>query len=210
MPRISDFSFVPDAGSTSSVHFGDATTFSGEEYVYPTGSGYPLSSDVTGNNWHISGTIGDYSGFGLSFDECSRLDASAYGGISFTISGVVGMGSTVTMDVGTLDDTVTASWLNAHGGTAAADAPGFCIPVSGSAYYHPGCADPTATIPVLATPTTVNLRWSDFTGGQPVSAVDANGIVTIFWYFPAPAGAGTSSVATYPVDITIDDLKFIQ
>src|SRR6185437_16094781 len=68
MPRISDFSFVPDAGSTSSVHFGDATTFSGEEYVYPTGSGYPLSSDVTGNNWHISGTIGDYSGFGLSFD----------------------------------------------------------------------------------------------------------------------------------------------
>jgi hypothetical protein len=209
-PLITDFTFVPDAGSTSSVHFGDdATTFSGEEYVYPTAGGYPLRSDVTENSWHISGTIGDYSGFGLSFDGCSRLDASAYGGISFTISGVVGMGNMVTMDVGTLDDVVTASWLNAHGGIAAADAPGLCVPtISGSGSYHPGCADPSATIPVIANPTTVSLRWTDFTGGQPESSVNPDGIVAIYWYFPAPVGAGTGSVTTYPVDITIDNLKF--
>lgn len=211
-PLITDFTYVPDGGSTSSVHFGDdATTFSGEEYVYPTVGGYALSSDVTGNSWHISGTVGDYSGFGLSFDGCTRVDGSAYGGISFTISGVVGMGKTVTLDIGTLEDTIAASWLDAHGSTAAAGAPGLCIPSSGTnAYTQSSCADPTATIPVTSTPTTVISRWTDFMGGKPESSVNPNGILSIVWILSAPTGAGTSSVITYPVDITLDNLKFIQ
>ena len=54
--------------------------------------------------------------FGLGFDGCSRVDASGYRGISFTISGSVPQGSVVTMGVGTLNDTIASSWLNAHGG----------------------------------------------------------------------------------------------
>jgi hypothetical protein len=77
VPLITDFTFVADGGAATTVHFGDdTTTFSGGEFVYPT-SGYAVISDVTGNNWHISGAIGDYSGFGLSFDGCSNVDASA-------------------------------------------------------------------------------------------------------------------------------------
>jgi len=208
---ITDFTYVVDGGSTSSVHFGDdTTTFSGDEYVYPTSS-YPLTSDVTGNNWHISGTIGDYSGFGLSFYRCSDVDASAYKGISFTISGVVASGSFVTMDVATLNDTPAASWLNAHGGTATTDAPGRCIPTSGATVYsQTSCVDPTARIPVTSTPTTINLLWSDFSGGAPEPSVNPRGILTILWIFPAPPAVGTATVITYAVDITIDNLKFIQ
>jgi hypothetical protein len=212
VPLITDFTYMADGGSTTSVQFGDdTTTFSGNEYVYPTSGSYVVTSDVTGNNWHISGTIGDYSGFGLSFDGCNDVDASAYKGISFTISGSVASGNFVTMDVGTLNDTVAASWLNAHGGTATAGAPGSCIPISGtSVYSQASCADPTDTIPVTSTPTTINLMWSDFSGGKPEASVDPSGILTILWYFPPPLGAGTSSVMTYTADITIDDLKFIQ
>ena len=212
VPLITDFTYVPDGGSTASVHFGDdTTTFSGDEYVYPTSGGYVLTSDVTGNNWHISGTIGDYSGFGLSFDGCSDVDASAYEGISFTISGFVGSGNFVTMDVGTLNDTPAASWLNAHGSTATAGAPGGCIPTSGTnVYTQSSCADPTDTIPVTSIPTTINLLWSDFSGGKPEASVNPSGILTILWYLPSPLGVGTSSVTTYTADITIDHLKLIQ
>ena len=212
VPLITDFTYVADGGSTSSVHFGDdTTTFSGDEDVYPTLGGYVLTSDVTGNNWHISGTIGDYSGFELSFDRCNRVDASAYQGISFTIAGSVGIGNSVTMDVGTLNDTPAAAWLNAHGSTVAAGAPGRCLPTSGTTVYsQASCADPTDTIPVTSTPTTINLMWTDFSGGKPEVSVNPSGILSIGWYFPPPFGAGTSSVITYAVDITIDNLTFIQ
>ena len=210
-PLITDFSYLPDGGSTTTVHFGDDTaTFSGSEFVYPT-SGYVVTSDVTGNNWHISGVIGDYSGFGLSFDGCSHVDASAYKGISFTLSGVVAAGSTVTMGVGTLDDTIAASWLNAHGGTAAVDAPGRCIPTSGTDLYtQSSCTDPTDPIPVTSIPTTINVMWSDFSFGKPEASVNPGDILTIYWSFPPPPGVGTSGVITYTADITIDNLQFIQ
>ncbi len=212
VPLITDFTYAPDGGSTTSVHFGDdTTTFSGSEYVYPTVGAYQPSSDVTGNNWHISGTIGDYSGFGLSFDGCNRVDASAYRGISFTISGSVASGNFVRMDVGTLDDTPAASWLNANGSTVAPDAPGRCLPTLGTnAYIQASCADPLDTIPVTSTPTTINVLWSDFSGGEPEASVDPSGILTILWFFPPPPGAGTSGVTPYNADITIDNLTFIQ
>lgn len=211
VPLITDFTYVADGGATTMVHFGDdTTTFSGGELVYPS-SGYVVTSDVTGNSWHISGTIGDYSGFELTFDRCSHVDASAYKGISFTMSGVVAGGNIVTMGVGTLDDTLAASWLNAHGGTAAVDAPGRCIPTSGTdAYSQLSCTDPTATIPVPATPTTISVLWSDFSGGKPEASVNPSDIDTIYCYFPPPPGAGTSGVIPYAADITIDNLTFIQ
>ena len=122
MALITNFTYMPgDAATpdTTQVHFGDdTTTFSGSEYVYPAaGSASPLTSNVTGNNWHMTGPIGDYSGFGLSFDNCSHVDASAYKGISFTISGSVAMGNMITMDVGTLNDVIASSWQVAHGDT---------------------------------------------------------------------------------------------
>jgi hypothetical protein len=129
--------------------------------VYPTSGSWPITSDVTGNNWHISGTIGDYSGFGLGFDGCSRVDASAYRGISFTISGSVPMGNMVTLGMGTLNDTIAPSWLNAHGGGSRAQV----IP-RGHEPMHP--VGPAGTPPgdSLRGPDGTDHHRSDFTGGR--------------------------------------------
>jgi hypothetical protein len=188
------------------VHFGDSSTLSGGEYVYPTGTdSYPLTSDVTQNNWHISVTVGTYSGFGLVFNNCSRIDAHAYKGISLKISGDAGPYGGVTFGVDTLDDSISATWLNSHGSTSAT-VPGRCTPPADptlNQWSQSACANPTASIPVTATPVTQTVLWTDFSGGKPESDVNASDIIGIHWVF---LWGGTP----YPVDITIDDLSFVQ
>jgi hypothetical protein len=205
---ITDFTYTPIDGATTGtdfVHFDDATSLSGTENLYPVAGSYPLTSDVTKNNWHISGTLGDYSGFGLSIENCNRIDASAYRGIFFTISGSVPQGNQITMGIGTLNNTPAATWLIANGDTSTMPAdPGRCIPTAGNQYYHPGCTDATTLIPVTPTPTVQNILWSDFSGGVPEASVNPSGIVAIYWYFPWSSGSTPSAV-----DIVIDDLSFI-
>jgi hypothetical protein len=210
-PLITDFTYVADGGSATAVHFGDdSTTFSGNEFVYPSSGTDAVTSDVTGSSWHLTGTLDTYSGFGLSFDNCSKVDASAYKGISFTISGSVPMSNLITMDVGILDDTIAASWLDSKDAGTVTDGPGACFPVSGTNQYsQTTCADPIKTIPVTTTATTVSVLWTDFTGGKPKANVLPNEILTIAWFFPPPTGAGTATAVAYPVDITIDNLSFI-
>jgi hypothetical protein len=206
---ITDFTYVPGSpGTPAAVHFGDGTTLSGTEYVYPDSGAWLVTSDVTGNNWHITGNVGDYSGFGIVFDNCSRLDASAYRGISFTISGSVPQGSFVTMGVSTLNDTLAASWLNAHGDQSVG--PGRCIPTAGTnRYTQSSCLDPTTIVPITSLPILQTILWSDFTGGRPEAAVTASDILAIYWYFPAPAGAGTAAPTSYVADIVLDNLAFV-
>jgi hypothetical protein len=213
---ITDFTYTPsDAGATAtdSVRFGGAGTLQGGESVYPgSGSIYPLISDVTQNNWHISGTIGDYSGFSLFFDStnvssprCDRVDASQFKGISFTISGSVPHGNAITFGVGTVKDTLSGTWMLGPGGSTTAKVTdvGSCTPTSGNRYYHPGCGDPTAQIPVTTTPTVQNVTWADLIGGMPVVSPDPSGITSIYWFFP-----WTGDTA-YAVDLVIDNLQFI-
>jgi hypothetical protein len=200
---LTDFTYAAvDGGTTSAsgIRFGSYGALSGGTYVYPSS----LVSDVSQSHWHISGTVGDYSGFGLYFDGCNRIDASAYKGISFTISGTVGPTNQVTLNVGTLNDSIAAGWINTHGGDT--NDPGRCIPTSGTGQYsQEGCADPTKTVAVTATPTVVSVLWGDFAGGKPDPSVATPSEIThISWSLPWNAGG-----ASYPVDIVIDDLSFI-
>ena len=201
---LTDFTYAAIDGGTSAseVHFGSSGSLTGGEYVYPTDAG-ALTSDVSDSNWHISGTVDNYSGLGLYFDGCNRVDASKYKGISFTISGSMG-DNQLTLNVGTLNDTLAAGWLNTHGGNSSD--PGRCIPTSGDGQYsQQGCSDPTTKITVTSTPTVVSVLWSDFTGGSPDTSVKTPAEIThISWTLPW-AGSGTS----YPVDLVIDDISFI-
>ncbi len=210
-PMMTDFTYAGEGADTTAVNFGDSTTLSGTTYVYPTSGDYPVTSDVTDSNWHISGTLGDYTGFGLVFFNCSRLDASAYKGISFTISGSVPQGSQVTMRVATLNNAITSAWLLEHNDTEVKEGdPGRCVPTSGTNRYdQPTCADAAKNIPVTAEPTTVEVEWADFTGGKPEPGVTPGDIVRISWFFPPPTGAGTANPTPYEADIVIDDLSFI-
>ena len=117
---ISDFSIA--AGATTPAAFGTwGQSIYGGPYAYPgsapaceTGavSAYPLTQTVTGGNWNVQGTVGTYSGMGLwwncntgttaaaSYAGACTVDASAYTGISFTISGTIGPVSKGTGTVG--------------------------------------------------------------------------------------------------------------
>jgi hypothetical protein len=209
-PVITNFTYVAGTGgSTSEVRFGGTGTLQGGESFYPNSGTYPLTVDVTQSNYHITGTIGDYSGFGLYFDNCDRIDASAYKGIRFTISGSVPQGNAITFGVGTVNNTSTAAWLAANGKTGGSpNAAGKCTPsqTTNNIYYHPGCGDPTVSVPVTSTPTVKEVKWADLTGGTPDSSVTKPAELTsIYWYFPW-SGSGA---ATYAVDFTLDDLEFI-
>jgi hypothetical protein len=210
-PLITDFTYDPSSTSTSEVHFGGSGGLAGGEYIYPTDGDYPLKSDVTGSSWHITGNVGTYSGFGLYLDGCNRIDASAYAGISFKISGVVEQEGGVTLVVDTLNDSITAAWLNSHGGNVSATAPGRCEPPDSAPnqWAQSDCLTPTQVIPVTETPEVQTILWSDFAGGKPEASVTPSDIIGIHWYFPNPPGAGTEYPTPYKVDITLDDLSFV-
>jgi hypothetical protein len=173
---------------------------------------HPLTSDVTQDNWHISGEVGDYSGFGVSFNKCTKVDASAYKGISFTISGSVEMNGTVTFTVGTAGDDVSSAWLNMNKKAGDDDKHTFarCTPASATNQYDGTCNSPSKVVTVSDKPTTVTVLWKDLTGGKPESSVNPAEITFVSWVFPPPPGAGTDSPTPYMADVTLDDLTFVE
>ena len=205
---ITDFTYASlDAGvSTSEVRFGSSGSLQGGQSYYPNSGTYPLTVDVTQSNYHITGTVGDYSGFALYFDNCDHLDASQFKGIKFKIWGSVPQGNSITMGVGTIDNTPTGTWMSNPGGDATAKPTdsGRCTPTSGNQYYHPGCEDPTIQIAVTADPTEQQVLWTDLLGGLPRSSPNPAEITSIYWFFPWSEG-GTP----YAIDFAIDDLEFI-
>ena len=208
---ITNFTYVASGtgGSTTEVRFGSSGTLQGGEAYYPpAGSSFPLTVDVTQSNYHITGTIGDYSGFTLYFDNCDRIDASAYKGIKFTVSGSVPQGNALTFTVGSVNNTPTAAWLAANGKTdGKPNSAGKCTPsqTTGNIYYHPGCENSTISVPVTATPTVKEVKWADLTAGTPDASPNPAELTSIAWFFPWTG----SGAATYAVDFVIDDLEFI-
>jgi hypothetical protein len=216
---ITDFTYTAGgSSSTSQAGFGDyTTTYSGGTFIYPE-SASALASNVTQSNWHITGNVTDYAGFGFyNANGCTKIDASAYKGISFVISGTVSTGvaataNTVTLSVGTAADDITAAWLNANLAAGATPVANFgrCTPTSATNKYDGTCGGPQKTgIPVTTTPTTVTVLWAELTGGKPDASVTPSELVSISWVLPNPTGVGTTSVVPYPVDIVVDDIQFV-
>lgn len=177
------------APSTTDSTFGDFTnTFSGGTFIY---GGPSLTSDVTGENWNISGDVDTWSGFGLYFADCGKVDASAFKGITFKISGDAD-GKPVTLWVGTAANTAPN-----------ADEPDFgrCTAAS--------CANGEYQVNVTSSSETIEVLWADLTGGAPEATVNPAEIVGFGWYFTPPAGVDTPTVTPYPVDIVVDDIGFI-
>jgi hypothetical protein len=196
-----DTATAPDG---TQIRFGGAA---GE--VSGGGSVWGVTSEIVQSAWHISGTVSDYAGFNIYFDNCTRWDASKFKGISFTLSGTAAnQGTPLSFSVTTVDDTPSAAWLISQGDTQAKTTDvGTCTPTSGNGrYYHPGCADPTKSITVPTTPTPQTVLWGDLSGGQPDVSPKPEQITGIYWVIPW----GGSGSATYPADITIDELKFIE
>jgi hypothetical protein len=202
---LNNFTFDPDGGSATDPRFGTfGTTLSGGGTVYGG-----LTSDVTGNDWHLVGMITDYSGFRLYLDNCDKINASDYAGIRFTIWGTLPSPNQLVFAVPTLADAVPGTWLTSVNGVdVKGNEPGRCFPRAGMMqYYHPDCVDPTYTFFVTGTqaaPQTVSLMWNGFMGGKPQANVTPSEITGLLWNVTWGAAA-----TPYMVDIHIDNLAFI-
>jgi hypothetical protein len=209
---VASASILDFTSGTSSFGTFNGVVFSGGTYSYPgpsSGTCDPASyycSDYAGMNWHMTGLVKDYSGFGLYF--MCKTSVTPYTGIQFDISGTFtgnGMGTgtvpspSVTFNVGTPADDVAAQYTS----TPTTPSWGACIPTTGN-QYDGSCAAPSQVIPLSATPTTVMVPWSGFTTGKPSPTPDPANITSFSWALPW-TGAGA---AQYTVDITVDNIKF--
>ncbi len=199
---LTDFT-MQDGGDGVQATFGTPPdTFAGGTFQYPD----TIVSDVTNDNWHVSGTVSDYTGFSFYFqDDCSPVDASAYEGFSFTISGTLPEGRTLQMWVGTSANTVSYDWLVAHDSPEVKLSSGTCVPASDN-QYDGTCENGQATVAVEAAAQTIELTWAQFTGGKPESSLDPSEI-TGFGFRLSWSGA---TDASYDFDITLDDFGFLE
>jgi hypothetical protein len=199
---ILSFDAVP-AGSTQAMFGAFGSTFSGGTYEYPAPSGpvdagsIGLTSDFSGGNWHITGVVGTYSGFGL-YLAC-KSNVSAFTGLAFDVAG-----------------TFTAS-----DGSADAGAPeprlfmGIATPVDEPDSAHASnpptwgsctanCVSPNRVVLFGSANATVTTPWTSFTGGLPVDSLNPAEILSVFFSFPWNGAAPSP----YVVDVTIDNIRF--
>jgi Glycoside hydrolase family 44 len=185
-PVITDFSDA--VAGPSGITFGTYPRLSGGTFTYAAlGQGTPALSlvaagadqalQVTDSTGVPTDPGNAWSGFGLYFNSC--VDASAFAGIEFTITGDLGACS-LSLVVGFSED-----------GSVAYGPLGSC---TASTCLFPGS-------PPLATGTSTVL-FSDLAGGAPVPAVNPATLTGVQWQFAAPAGGCSAS-------FTVDDVKFI-
>ncbi|HJX63827.1 MAG TPA: hypothetical protein VJ860_07720, partial [Polyangia bacterium] len=220
---ISDFSIA--TGSTAPALFGTwSQNIYGGAYIYPgaaaatpgpcdgTPSSYPLTQTLTGGSWNIQGTVGTYSGGGLwwncntgtlakpNYVGACTIDASAYTGISFTVSGNAGPA---------VSPATTGSF------SFSVSTPTTMKPSVDSAGNPKTCGTCTATtcgssvsVPVSATASTVTLTWAQ------LGVTTPNAISAIAFQFTDPCSLNNGYAVTpckpttFPVDMTIDDIQF--
>jgi hypothetical protein len=130
--------------------------------------------------WTISGTASTYSGAGLTF--WCPVDASAYSGVQFDISGDAGPSGAVTFGITSCTDSSLAT-----------------------------CQTGTKTVTVTSTTTTVSVLWSELAStlpdGGPGPQVNRTLITAISWafgwYWPEDAGA------PYQLNVKLDNLAWL-
>jgi hypothetical protein len=183
---VGDFATSSDDTSVS-WGFGSDTTFSGYSFRYPDA----IVSDMSADNWHLTGMVSTYSGFALGF-SCA-VDASMFTGISFSVKGDAGATGRLVMSVGTSPDDVNMA--------TAAPSWGKCVPKTNQ--YDGTCQSPKVDVPVTTTVNTFKVKWADLKGGAPQASVTAASLSGIVWTFDWIDGA-----TPFPVDVTLDDVVF--
>ncbi len=147
--------------------------------------------DTMGHKLVLVGNVdsGDYGGGGLAFDQCA--DATAYGGVQFTLGGSTG-GCDVVLQVQTFVEKPTT-------GTPAG-----------------GCTTACYSFPQLKLATTsgsVTVRFADLMGGMPTGATEiAKQVVGLQWQFqspPPPPVDGGLQVSCGNISMSITDVKFV-
>ncbi len=174
----------------------------GNTYVYPaktsgqagdggactnTGAASALTSSLnecdgqpTPGVWTIKGTVGTWSGAGISF--WCPVDASAYSGVQFDVGGDVGPSGTITFGITFCSDATLTTCQNGEKS----------ITVTST----------TTTVSVLWSELAVTL--ADGGAGPQFASTVITGISWAFgWYWPEDAGA------PYDLNVTLDNLAWL-
>jgi hypothetical protein len=141
---------------------------------------------------NVKGKVMAYDGFGVYFNNCT--DASAYTGVSFSIKGTAGPTGKLSFRIQT----------NANTAIDQVNKKGSCVVPAGTTDPYPLCHAATYDITVAPGGSTVEVKFSDPTGGVPVATVDGKDIIGLEWAFPWLGATDTA----YDVDVTVDDIKF--
>ena len=185
--RIADFT-DPDGGLDVAGGF----------FAYPAGGRAAPTVSVAGGALHIVesaafGAATQYVGGGIYFDGC--LDATAWSGVSFTISGSL---SGCSMQYATGDVEHQDATIDSHFATGPAGA------------YPPQST--IASSEVTATPQTLSMPFTGSTlSGDPQTPLDKSELILVLWQFTVPAGAPATTDAAPSGcvgDITIDNITF--
>lgn len=162
--------------------WGDTTEFFGGFFAYPNA----VALDFSGGTLAVSGSVEDYSGFGLWFGPCADLSGSQ--GIQFDVSGLG-------------EDTLTVA-VQSHA-TYIYDSKeeypkGGCIPEDPAEPWN-SCVFPKKT--GISDGTAVQIAWSEFTGGVPEAKSDGSQVLGIQFEFPWPGDARD-------VDVVVSNVSF--
>ena len=173
------------------------TAFFGGTYVYPFEDAcaaevppHPLLSERVDGLWHISGTVGAYSGFGLWFEPC-MIDTSAYRGLAFDIGGDVGTTGSLSFAISTSGN-LEPLLCKTNVGT--------CDPTEAA------CARAATPVLIPAEPETVTVDFAALRGGVPEDTVNPAEITAIEWIFDCSSCLDSP----YDVDVTIDNVRLIE
>ena len=149
-----------------------------------------LTRDTDGSAFHVTGMVGQASGFGVVFNSCTALEQASF--VSFMLSGMstsTDGPNMVDFEIKTNSDELVDE--TRHTGT--------CV-------GRPGLDCQSPRIKYLA-PTTRSLGifWNVLSDGRPVASVNPAEGLGLEWQLEPDA-----SGAPYAADFTIDDLEFTK
>jgi hypothetical protein len=215
---LTDFSMVNgDGGPGSSAGFGsystDPAVLGGGSYSYPgVGRGTDsianpgagtycttlgsqnsfVATATPGAGLVLSGTVATFSGVGLFLYHC--IDASAFQGIEFTISGDVGNEA---VDAGPPNQMIFSVSMLPDLGVQSGG--------QGTCTLGSSCGAPSYSFTIPAQPATIKVPFGMLTGGAPIFVLSASQIAGIQWALPWPC---TSAPSVYTTQITISNVAF--
>jgi hypothetical protein len=187
--KVIDFTSYAGDGTWGVSAKGDLT---GGTSAYPPDTN-TLILAATGGSLHITGTVpmGGYFGEVFWFGPC--VDASAFGGTSFSASGSLGAATMLVQMQSAEDYPIDPG--NKKGACHFTDCD----------TKFTSCQAPTATVTVASDATVIDLPWSSFTAGAPVDGLSPSGLTGLLGIqiqFNCPAAADC------PIDLTLGTISF--
>jgi hypothetical protein len=183
--------------------------FFGGSYVYPaldecstTTPATLLEQDVGGEELHVTGTVGTWSGFGLWFAPC-LVDLSSYSGITFTLSGDASPNESVKVYL--LTATNLPPSTDPRNPTCTPNV-ATCVPDDPD-NAGASCTAASSLVSIGTTPQTYELAWNELTGGRPDDLPDPSEVMGIL--FELEWNGGWASADEYSIDLVLDDVALL-